>query len=63
MRGEGVPMRTLQKWMGHRDVADDAALRRLWRPSLHEALVAAAFRREATAAHGGASGEPGVLAA
>ena len=29
MAAAGVPMRTLQEWMGHRDISDHAALRRL----------------------------------
>ncbi len=49
MAAAGVPMRTLQEWMGHRDIAtteryaDDA-------PSAREAeLVAAAFARDSAA--------------
>ena len=44
MAAAGVPMRTLQEWMGHRDISDDAALRRL-RARNPEAELVAAFAR------------------
>ncbi len=29
LAGQGVPMRTLQEWMGHKDIQDHPAIRRL----------------------------------
>jgi integrase len=47
MAAAGVSMRTLQEWMGHRDIAT-TQLYADYAPSAHEAqLVAAAFAREA----------------
>ncbi len=46
MAATGVPMRTLQEWMGHRDIATTERSAD-YAPSAHEAeLVAAAFARE-----------------
>jgi integrase len=46
MAAAGVSMRTLQEWMGHRDIAT-TQLYADYAPSAHEAgLVAAAFARE-----------------
>lgn len=43
MAGAGVPMRTLQEWMGHRDIATTQRYAD-YAPSPHEAaLVQAAF--------------------
>jgi integrase len=45
MAGAGVPMRTLQEWMGHRDL-DTTLIYADYAPSAHEAaFVAAAFDR------------------
>ena len=45
MAAAGVPMRTLQEWMGHRDFAT-TLIYADYAPSEHEAdLVDAAFRR------------------
>ena len=45
MAAAGVPMRTLQEWMGHRDLAT-TQIYADYAPSAHEAeMVAAAFAR------------------
>lgn len=45
MAAVGVPMRTLQEWMGHRDIATTQRYAD-YAPGTHEAeLVAAAFAR------------------
>ena len=47
MAATGVPMRTLQEWMGHRDIATTQRYAD-YAPSPHEEeMVAAAFGREA----------------
>jgi integrase len=49
MAAAGVPMRTLQEWMGHRDLAT-TQIYADYAPSAHEAeMVAAAFARSVTA--------------
>lgn len=48
MAAAGVPMRTLQEWLGHRDFAT-TLIYADYQPSAHEAdLVDHAFRRCAT---------------
>jgi integrase len=50
MAAAGVPMRTLQEWMGHADFAT-TLIYADYQPGAHEAeLVAAAFAREAPGA-------------
>jgi integrase len=45
LAGQGVPMRTLQEWMGHRDIKTTERYAD-YMPSVHEAaMVASAFKR------------------
>ena len=53
MAAAGVPMRTLQEWMGHRDIATTQRYAD-YAPSAHEAaFVEAAFGRENSSRVGG----------
>ena len=57
MAAAGVPMRALQEWMGHRDLAT-TQIYADYAPSTREAeMVAAAFRREPRNALTAATGQ------
>ena len=47
MAAGGVPMRTLQEWMGHRDIATTQRYAD-YAPGTHEAELVAAALREVT---------------
>jgi len=59
MAAAGVPMRTLQEWMGHRDI-ETTQRRADYAPSLHEAaMVAAAFASPESVRDTSRMAEPG----
>jgi hypothetical protein len=47
MAAAGVPMRTLQECMGHRDICDDGTLLRLLPHTREAEMMAVAFARKA----------------
>ena len=61
MAAAGVPLRTLQEWMGHRDLAT-TQIYADYAPSTREAqMVAVAFAREAGSNSGSNLSEPETI--